>query len=77
MWINRPERSARTWQLCPVVMCFPEYSSGASDQDQHGRSVPSMTAVVPRSAASTSGCSSSITTLSIASTDAIVRDTVD
>src|SRR5215207_4935635 len=40
MCIRSPDRSAMNWWAWPVVLCLPEYSSGASAHDQHGHSDP-------------------------------------
>src|SRR5215207_8553783 len=38
---RRPARVQATCTLIPVVLCFPEYSSGLDVHDQHGSRVPS------------------------------------
>ena len=53
-----------TWPLKPVVLCFPDHSSGVSRQDQVGARKPSTSTVCSRAAASfassTVGRSSSV-----------------
>ena len=52
------------WPLKPVVLCFPDHSSGVSRQDQVGARKPSTSTVCSRAAASfassTVGRSSSV-----------------
>jgi hypothetical protein len=52
------------WPLKPVVLCFPDHSSGVSRQDQVGARKPSTSTVCSRAAASfassTVGLSSSV-----------------
>src|SRR5882757_8324756 len=35
---SSPAVSQTNWWVCPVVLCLPERSSGASAHDQHGHS---------------------------------------
>ncbi len=53
--LGRGSEIATTRMLCPLVLCFPEYSPEASFQDQHGRRVSSTSIVVPFTAALSSG----------------------
>ena len=43
-----PRRFAMAWPLKPVVLCFPDHSSGVSRQDQVGARKPSTSTVCSR-----------------------------
>ena len=44
------------WPLKPVVLCFPDHSSGVSRQDQVGARKPSTRTVCSRATASSASC---------------------
>src|SRR5215208_904741 len=67
MCIRCPKRSQTNWWAWPVVLCLPEYSSGASAQDQHGHSDPSAMATRPSISSGSSGTNSSSASAMISS----------
>src|SRR5262249_41986938 len=77
IWSNSPLVSQTNWWECPVVLCLPEYSSGASAQDQDGHSDPSTTPTRPSISSSRLGTNSSRASAITDSKALIVREMVD